>query len=393
MLEIREVQTKHQMGIFLKFPYKLYKKHPYWVPPIYSDEKNTLSKNKNAAFESAKARFWLAYENGEPVGRVAAIFLEKYEEKWGQRRLRFGWLDFIDSKEVAFALMDTVWEWARQLNVSAVHGPMGFNDLDKEGMLIEGFDIQGSMLTIYNEPYYNKYLEMYGFEKDVDWVEYSFEIPKENPQLFKKMAKRVEEKTSYRLKIFKNTKELIPWGKRIFEIYNKAYDHLYGVLPLSEKQIQSAIDQYLKIIDPEFVLGIVDGNNQLVGFGIAMINLDDAIKKVNGRLFPFGFVTVMRAMKAKNTYLYMLLIGLEREVQKSGAVALMLNQIVDTCHRRHINRIYCMPELEDNKEVQKLWKLFDTEIVRRRRVYIRYLDENARMAYDYRMAQSQSQKL
>lgn len=392
MLEIKEVQTKRQMREFLKFPFTLYKNHPYWVPPIYSDEKNTLDKNKNSAFESAKVRFWLAYEDGKVAGRVAAIFLEKYEEKWGQRRLRFGWLDFVDSKDVAFALLDAVWTWARQLEVSAVHGPMGFNDLDKEGMLIEGFNLHGSMLTIYNEPYYNKYLEMYGFEKDVDWVEYSFKTPEENPELFKKMAKRVEEKTAYRLKVFKNTKELLPWGHRIFEIYNKAYDHLYGVLPLSEKQIQAAINQYLKIIDPEFVLGIVDGSNRLVGFGIAMINLDDAIKKVKGRLFPFGFITVLRAMKAKNTYLYMLLIGLEPEVRKSGAVALMLNQIVDTCHRRGINRIYCLPELEDNKEVQKLWKLFDTEIVRKRRVYIRYLNENARMAYDYRSAQKKAQE-
>lgn len=392
MIEIKEVQTKREMGKFLKFPYVLYKDHPYWVPPILSDEKNTLNKDKNAAFDSARARFWLAYEDGKPVGRVAAIFLEKYEEKWGQKRLRFGWLDFIDSKEVAFALLDTVWAWARELKVSAVHGPMGFNDMDREGMLIEGFNLQGSMLTIYNEPYYNKYLEMYGFEKDVDWVEYSFATPKENPQLFTKMAKRVQEKTSYRLKTFKSTKELLPWGRRIFEIYNKAYDHLYGAMPLNERQIEAAIDQYLKIIDPEFVLGIVDGNDRLVGFGVAMINLDDAVKKAKGRFLPFGFIPILRAMKARDTYITMLLIGLEPEVQKSGAVALMLNQIVDTCHRRHINRIYCLPELEDNKDVQKLWKLFDTEIVRRRRVYIRYLKESARMAYDYRMAQKKSQE-
>lgn len=392
MLEVREIETKREMGNFVKFPFILYKNHPYWVPPILSDEKNTLDKSKNAAFDSAKARFWMAYEDGKPVGRVAAIFLEKYEEKWGQKRLRFGWLDFIDSKEVVFALLDTVWAWAKELDVCAVHGPMGFNDMDREGMLIEGFDRQGSMLTIYNEPYYNKYLEMYGFEKDVDWVEYSFETPEKNPELFTKMAKRVQEKTAYRLKTFANTKELVRWGHRIFEIYNKAYDHLYGAMPLNEKQIKAAINQYLKIIDPEFVLGIVDGNNRLVGFGVAMINMDDAVKKAKGRFLPFGFIPMLRAMRAKNTYITMLLIGLEPEVQKSGAVALMLNRIVDTCHKRKINRIYCLPELEDNKEVQKLWKLFATEIVRKRWVYIRYLKENAKMAYDYRTAQKKSQE-
>ncbi len=387
MIEIREVQTKREMGIFIKFPYKLYKKHPYWVPSLLADEKNTLDKEKNGAFESAQARFWLAWDKGRPVGRVAGIFLEKYEEKWGQRRLRFGWLDFIDSKEVAFGLLDAVWQWAKELKADAVHGPLGFNDMDKEGMLIEGFNLQGSMLTIYNEPYYNKYLEMYGFEKDVDWVEYSFETPKENPVLFQKMAKRVREKTDYRLKTFKNSKELVQWGPRIFEIYNKAYDHLYGAMPLNERQIQSAIEQYLKIIDPEFVLGIVDGQDNLVGFGVALINLDTAVKKAGGRLFPLGFIHILRAMKARNTYLSMLLIGLEPEVQRSGAVALMLNQIVGTCHKRGINRIYCMPELEDNLSVQKLWKLFDTEIVRRRRVYIRYMDAAARMDYVYKAAQ------
>lgn len=384
MIEIREVQTKREMGIFIKFPYKFYKKHPYWVPSLLMDEKNTLDKEKNGAFESAQARFWLAWKDGRPVGRVAAIFLEKYEEKWGQRRLRFGWLDFIDNKEVAFGLLDAVWQWAKELGAAAVHDPMGFNDMDKEGMLIEGFDLPGSMLTIYNEPYYNTYLEMYGFEKDVDWVEYSFKTPEKNPELFEKMAKRVQEKTRYRLKTFKNSKELVEWGPRIFEIYNKAYDHLYGAMPLNERQIKSAIEQYLKIIDPEFVLGIVDGSGDLVGFGVAMINLDTAVKKAGGRLLPLGFIHILRAMKARDTYLTMLLIGLEQEVQKSGAVALMLNQIVDTCHKRGINRIYCLPELEDNLSVQKLWKLFDTEIVRRRRVYIRYMDAAQRMDYIYK---------
>ena len=392
MLEIREIKTKREMGKFLKFLYTLYKDHPYFVPPILSDEKNTLNRKKNAAFDSAKARFWMAYEDGRPVGRVAAIFLENYEEKWGQRRLRFGWLDFIDSKEVAFALLDTVWAWAKELKVSAVHGPMDFNDMDKEGMLIEGYDISGSMLTLYNYPYYNKYLEMYGFEKDVDWVEYSFATPQKNPELFEKMAKRVQEKTRYRLKTFRTSKELLPWGRRIFEIYNKTYDHLYGAMPLNDRQIQAAVNQYLKIIDPEFVLGIVDGDDRLVGFGIAMINLDSAVKKAKGRFLPFGFIPILRAMKAKNTYITMLLIGLEPEVQKSGAVALMLNQIVDTCHKRQINRIYCLPELEANKDVQKLWKLFETEIVRRRRVYIRYLNEGARMAYDYQAARKKVQE-
>lgn len=390
MVEIREIETKRGLKKFVKFPHRLYKGHPYWVPPLIGDEMNCLDKDKNPAFENARARYWMAYKDGKPAGRVAAIFLENYEEKWGQRRLRFGWLDFIDDKDVAFALLDQVGEWARALDVAAIHGPMGFCDMDKEGMLIEGFDRRGSMLTIYNEPYYNKYLEMYGFEKDVDWVEYSFQTPRENPQLFEKMAARVTEKTLYRLKTFENTKELLPWGHRIFEIYNQAYDHLYGAMPLSEGQIQLAIDQYIKVIDPEFVLGIVDGGGELVGFGIAMINLDSAVKKARGRFFPLGFFHILKAMKAKNTYITMLLIGLQPEVQKSGAVALMLNQIVDTCHRRHIHRIYCLPELEDNKEVQKLWKLFKTEIVRRRRVYIKYLKENARLAYDYKAAQQKA---
>lgn len=382
MLEIREVQSKREMGKFIKFPMTLYKNHPHWVPSLIADEKNTLNPEKNAAFDTAKARFWMAYEDGKAVGRVAAIFLENYEARWGQKRLRFGWLDFIDRKEVAFALLDTVWNWAKELNVCAVHGPLGFNDMDKEGLLIEGFNQPGSMLTIYNEPYYVKYLEMYGFEKDVDWVEYTFPTPDKNPEIFTKLAKRVQERTPYRLKTFTSSKELVEWGHRIFEIYNQAYDHLYGAMPLNERQIQAAIDQYLKLIDPEFVLGIVDGDNRLVGFGVAMINLDDAVRRARGRLFPFGFIHLLRAMKAENTYLYMLLIGLLPEVQKSGAVALMLNQIVDTCHKRRINRIYCMPELETNTDVQKLWKLFDTDIVRKRRVYIRYLDESARMDYD-----------
>lgn len=387
MVEIREVTSRKTLKKFVDFPNKLYKNNPYFVPALRMDELTTLDPKKNPAFEHAKARYWLAYKDGEIVGRIAGIFLERYEEKWGQKRVRFGWIDFIDDKEVAFALLDKVSEWAKELGAAAIHGPMGFTDIDREGMLVEGFDQHGMMLTIYNEPYYNEYLEAYGLTKDVDWVEYTFPLPKESPAFLQKLAKRVESQTVYRLKKFKTTKELLSWAGRILDVYNQCYEHLYGTVSLSDKQVADVINQFIKMLDPELVLAVVDDKDNVVGFGLGIINLDDAVKKCGGRLFPFGFIHLLKAMKARDTYVTMLLIGVLPEVQKSGAVALMLNQIVEVCGGKGINQMNCMPELEANQDVQKLWKYFNAEIVRRRRVVIKYLQDDVRLDYDYKAEQ------
>jgi hypothetical protein len=295
-IEIREVKTKHDLRTFIRYPLTLYKGNPYYVPSIYLDEMNTLSADKNPAFADAKARYWLAYKDGKLAGRIAGIHVPQHEIKWGEKYMRFGWLDFIDDAEVVSALIGEVEQWAKELGLLGLHGPLGFTDLDREGMLIDGFDEVATLATIYNYPYYQKRIEEFGYAKDVDWVEYEILLSDEYMPKIEKTAGMVAKK--YNLHLMKGTKkDLLKYATQLFDVLDVAYRKLYGTYPLSKAQVQGYINSYFGFALPEYIPIVLDEHDKVVAFGIAFPSFSEAAQKSKGDLFPFGFIHFLRALK------------------------------------------------------------------------------------------------
>ena len=327
MVEIVEVKTRKQLKDFILFPFKIFQDNPYWVPPLIRDEFNTLDKKKNPAFEYCEAKYWLAYKDGELVGRIAGIQNHSYVKKWGNKYTRFGWVDFVDDPEVSKALFDTVEEYARENGMNAVHGPLGFCDLDHQGLLIDGFEEMGTIVTNYHHPYYRKHLEQLGYEKDVDWLEYEILVPeKDEIEKLNKIAERALEKYDLHMVKLDHNKQALPYAKQVFDIINIAYEELYGVVPLTEKQVKVYVDQYFSFINPDYICFIVDKDDNLVGFGISVPSLSKAVKKHNGRILPFGFIDVIKAIKDNDT-LDLLLVAVKPEYKLTGIPAAMRPQI------------------------------------------------------------------
>lgn len=375
MVQIVTVETKKQLHDFIMFPFGLYKDNPYWVPPLIADEKFTLSKDKNPAFENSEAEYWLAYKDGKLAGRIAGIVSHSYIKKWGNPYARFGWVDFIDDLEVSKALFDTVENWAREKGLKAVHGPLGFTDLDKEGMLVEGFDEMGTFVTIYNYPYYVKHLEAHGYVKDADWIEFDLKMP--GPEVVKKveeLAKRAMEKYRLRVVPLKKPKDVLPYAKSVFDMINVAYEHLYGTVPLSEKQIECYIKQYFSFLNTDYVCLIVDEQNQLAGFGIMFPSLTRAAQKARGRLFPFGFIHFLQAIR-KNDTLDLYLIAIRPELRSKGVPYVLISELTKTAIKNGVVRGIASPELETNHAVHSMWRNFETRIHRRRRCFIKKLED------------------
>ena len=269
MVKIIKVENKHQLDTFIKFPFKLYKDNPYWVPPLISDEKFTLDRTKNPAFEFSEAELWLAYKDGQVAGRIAGIINYNFIKKWGKRYARFGWIDFIDDYEVSGALFDTVENWAREKGMDGVHGPLGFCDLDKEGMLAEGYDEMGTFISIYNYPYYIKHVEARGYRKDAEWIEADINVPgAETAKKLSALADRVKEKYGLSAIPLKKNKDLIPYVPQIFDLLNKGYEHLYGVVPITDKQVECYVKQFFSFVNIDYVSLIKDTDGNLAGFGL-----------------------------------------------------------------------------------------------------------------------------
>ncbi len=371
-ISIVEVTNKKLMNAFLNFPYELYKGNPYNVPALRFDEANTLNPKKNPAFDHCEAKYWLAYQNNQVVGRIAGIYHKAYIEKWKNKYLRFGWIDFIEDIEVARALLTTVENWAKEKNLTAVHGPLGFTDLDYEGMLVDGFEERGTMATIYNFPYYPKMLDALGYAKDVDWVEYRVNVPAKTSDKIHKIAELVKKRYQLHVVKFKKAKDLLPYSKQIFQLINETYSDLYGVVELTDKQIDYYTKMYFSMIKTEFIILIADKNNKLVGVGITMPSLSKALQKAKGSLFPFGFIHLLKALK-KNNEADMLLVGIDKAYQGKGVNALVLQQTNEAFNRNGIVIAESNPELEVNTKVQSIWDDFDARQHKRRRCFIKQL--------------------
>jgi GNAT superfamily N-acetyltransferase len=371
-IEIREVQTPKELQFFIRFPLSLYRGHPCWVPALYMDEYNTLRRDVNPAFEYCKARYWLAYREGIIVGRVAAILNRRHIEKWNQPYLRFGWLDFVDDRQVSGALMNTVENWAREEGMTAVHGPLGFTDLDREGMLVEGFDELGTFATIYNYPYYPQHLEALGYCKDTDWVEYEIPIAAEPNETIARLVEAVKRRYKLRLLQVRSKKELLKYAPELFEILNDEYKHLYGVVPLTEKQIESYIKQYFGFISPEYTPMVLNEEGRMVAFGITMPSLSHALQKGYGHLFPFGWFHLWSALR-KNDRADLYLVAVRSEYQGCGVNAILIDQMYRFFLQRGIKKVETNPELETNTAVQAQWKYFERRQHKRRRCFVRQI--------------------
>ncbi len=372
MVEIKEVLTRRDLKRFISFQYRLYKGNPYYVPPLYFDEMNTLAKDKNPAFEFCQARYWLAYRDGKIVGRIAGIHNPRYIERWKHRHLRFGWIDFIDDREVSKALLDTAENWGRELGMEAIVGPMGFTDMDKEGMLIEGYEELGTLPMIYNYPYYPEHIAGLGYVKDADWLEYEVKAPSEIPEKVLRVNEIVLKRSGLRLLDAKNKKDFLPYSMKLFDLLNEAYKDLYGFIPMTEKQKKVYIDQYFTFIDPAFTKVVINDKDELIAFGISMPSLSRAMQKSGGRLFPFGFIHILWALKHPKT-IDLYLVAVRPDYHGRGINSLLMTEITRSCIERGIVSAETSGELEDNQAVQDLWRHYDKRQHKRRRSFIKEL--------------------
>lgn len=366
--------TRREIKEYIRFGNDLYKGNSCFVPPLIMDEMATLMPGKNPAYEHCRSQFFMAYRNGKPVGRIAAIINDLVNEKNGTHDLRFGWVDFIDDAEVVDALFDAAYQWGRQQGCDTIVGPMGFSDLDHEGMLIDGFDEMGTMATIYNYPYYKDHMERLGFVKDVDWVEYRIKIPEAIPEKHKRIADIVARKYELRsVKYTDRNKLRDNYGKALFELINEAYADLYGYSPLTKKEIDHYIKEYLGFLRLDDISIIVDKNDELVAVGISMPSLSQALRRSGGRLFPFGWYHLLRAIRGNVDVVDLLLIAVKPEYQSKGVNALLFADLIPAYNANGYKYAESNLELEGNENVQRQWEYFERRQHRRRRAWRRPL--------------------
>ena len=373
MIQIKKVTTKKELKTFIRFNYELYKENPYSVPDLYDDMVATLTREKNPSFEFCDADYFLAYDaGGKVVGRVAAIINQRSNEAWDTKNVRFGWIDFIDDTEVSKALLDTVAAWGKERGMTTMQGPMGFVDLDAEGLLIEGFDQLSTMATIYNYPYYQAHLEQYGLEKDNDWVEFKINIPDAIPDKMKRIADLISRKYGLHVKKLKDMKEVKEgnYGQKIFNLINDEYSHLYGYSRMSQKQIDQYVNMYLPILDLRMVTLIEDAEENLVGVGVSMPSLSKALQKAKGKMFPFGWWHLLKALRFNRPKtLDLMLVAVKQEYQNKGVNSLLFTDLIPTYQALGFKDAESNPEMETNNKVQAQWEYFDTTQHKRRRAY------------------------
>ena len=374
-IEIKQLTpTSKQLNEYVRFGIDLYEGNDYFVPPLVTDEVESLSPKKNPAFDMCDAQSFMAYRDGKPAGRITAIVNRAVNERTGRKEARFGFVDFIDDNEVVDMLFEAAEQWARDRGMTEIIGPMGFSDMDHEGMLIDGFDEMGTMATIYNYPYYPTQVERLGYAKDVDWVEYQITIPDAIPEKMERIANIVREKYGMRVIHYTDRKKLADdYGKKLFELINESYDSLYGYSPLSERQIQYYIDHWLGVLRLDCVSLIVDPEGALVGVGISIPSLSKALRASGGKLLPFGWYHILKALKGHNDVVDLMLVAVKPEYQSKGVNALLFADLIPIYRKNGYRYAESNLELEDNASVQQQWKFFERRLHRRRRAYRKQL--------------------
>lgn len=376
-ITIKKVSSRKELKAFIRFNYKLYKNCPYAVPDLLEDTLDTFNPKKNAAFEFCDVDYFLAYKNGEIVGRVAAIINRKANSTWNVQQVRFGWIDFIDDLEVSKALLNTVEEWGQSHQMDKIVGPLGFTDMDPEGMLIGGYDQLSTMSTIYNYPYYSEHMEKLGYTKETDWVERKVHVPyadHDSAQMDKyfRVAEISTQRYNLRIRKFKKMKEIREggYGKRIFDVVNKAYAPLFGYSEMNERQINQYINVYLPLIDLRMVTVVENEQNEVIAIGVTMPSLSKAIQKAKAKLFPFGWFYIAKALFWKHADISdLLLIAVLPEYQNKGVNALLFADLIPIFQKLGFKTAETHPQLETNDKSQGQWAYLNVEVHKRRRCY------------------------
>lgn len=371
-VEIKKVTTKAELKKFIRFNYEFYKDNPYSVPDLYDDMLNTFSPQKNAAFEFCEADYFLALRDGKIVGRVAAIINRRANDTWNKHTVRFGWIDFIDEIEVSTALINTVKEWGRERGMTEIEGPLGFTDMDAEGMLIEGFDQLSTMATIYNYPYYPQHMERLGMEKSADWVEMKIYVPDHIPEKHQRISQIIARKYNLHTRKIKSKKEIRETGiaHDIFRLINDAYTPLFGYSRMTERQIDQYVKMYVPVLDLRMVSIVENEQNEIVAVGISMASLSRALQKAKGRLLPFGWFHLLKALMWKRPkVLDLLLVAVRPDYQGKGVNALLFTDLIPVYKELGFEYAESNPELEMNEKVQNQWQYFKTEQHKRRRCF------------------------
>ena len=371
-VEIKKVTTKAELKKFIRFNYEFYKDNPYSVPDLYDDMLNTFSPKKNAAFEFCDADYFLALRDGKIVGRVAAIINRRANETWNKRTVRFGWIDFIDDIDVSTALIDNVKQWGRERGMTEIEGPLGFTDMDAEGMLIEGFDQLSTMATIYNYPYYPQHMERLGMEKSADWVEMKIYVPDQIPEKHQRISQIIARKYDLHIRKLKSKKEIKETGVAhdIFRLINDAYTPLFGYSRMTERQIDQYVNMYVPVLDLRMVSIVENAAGEIVAVGISMASLSRALQKAKGRLLPFGWFHLLKALMWKRPkVLDLLLVAVRPDYQGKGVNALLFTDLIPVYKELGFEYAESNPELEMNDKVQNQWQYFKTEQHKRRRCF------------------------
>jgi GNAT superfamily N-acetyltransferase len=371
---VRPVSGK-EMKQFVRFRIDLYRDSPYAIPPLYMDELTTLDPRKNPAFQFCEAQCFMAFRGEEPVGRICAMVNHRANEVWKTHSGRFGFVDFIDDEAVSKALFTTAESWVKARGMHSIHGPLGFTDLDQEGMLIEGFDQLGTMATIYNYPYYPVHIAKLGYAPDADWVEYRITVPDAVPERLRRIAEMVQKKQKLRILKYTSAAKFIKdgYGQKLFDLVNESYNHLYGFTPLTQAQIDYYIKLYIPMMRLEFLVLIVNEGGELIGMGAAMPSLSRALQKAQGKLFPFGVLHLLKALKMKNPVIDLLLIAVRKDFQNKGVNALVINDMLPHAQRAGVLHAESNPELAANTKVQSQWDTFEHVNHKRRRAFLKEL--------------------
>lgn len=369
---IKKVSSRKELKEFIRFNYNLYKENPYSVPDLYEDILDTFSPTKNPAFAFCEADYFLAFKDDKLVGRVAAIINKRANETWDKKEVRFGWIDFIDDPEVSEALINAVIKWGKERCMNAIVGPLGFTDMDAEGMLVEGFDELSTMATIYNYPYYPQHIERLGFEKDADWVEYKIFIPKEMPEKHRRISEMLMKRYNLKIKKLTSRKEIKEnnYGQKIFDLINEAYAPLYGYSKMTQAQIDQYVNTYLSILDLRMVTLVEDEQKNLIAVGISMASLSEALQKAKGKMYPFGWYHLAKALFLKRPkVLDLLLVAVKPEYQNKGVNALLFYDLIPVYQQLGFVYAESNPELELNSKVQGQWTYFENKQHKRRRAF------------------------
>ena len=375
MVNIIEVKTQRQRKLFADYPNKLYKDVPQFVPGFLSDDINDWNIEKNPASVYCDFKAFLAYKDGKLCGRIGAIYSRKSNEKWNYNRMRFSCVDFIDDNEVSRALFEAVESYAREKGCDAVHGPLGFSDLDREGMLVDGFDMKSMFITYYNHPYYIEHLERLGYTKDVDWIEYLIDVPSaENIARYSRLSELVLKRFKLHKAEITSVKQYPQYIEKVFKLVNIAYADLYGTVDLTDEQIKRYAKKFAPLVNPKLMCIVEDEAGECVAFGVTAPSVADALKKSNGRLLPFGFIRVLKAFRKNNT-IDLFLTAVHPKLRGRGINAVLISHVWDGCRDLGIVRAESGPQLEENSKILAQWNGFDKIQHKRRRCFVKSLTE------------------